>query len=315
MKEYLICSAFWCVFTLILCAFGKAVKRDSKNISESLIWGYIVYSMLIAVVGVPMQVLNLPWLAFGVYVGMLWGGIIAYIIYAVKYKNVKLISENVGEYVKNNWIVWIILGILAVMMLFYYAGFWLGNHQDDGYYITKVATLPYSQIGGNFNYTVGVNGSGFNSYIVNTWELEASVYVKILGVAPTLFLRLFQSVFYYFLFLNAIKFLAEKLIDKTGTEEEKRLAQYVVVFVPLICTYYLYLSNSGMLLIRDMFHLNTGMFLGGTVAKTLGVILFIIVYLNCEKSGNIKKLIIESIAVGIVLIVDECSVKESRGKP
>ena len=109
MKEYLICSAFWCVFTLILCAFGKAVKRDSKNISESLIWGYIVYSMLIAVVGVPMQVLNLPWLAFGVYVGMLWGGIIAYIIYAVKYKNVKLISENVGEYVKNNWIVWIIL--------------------------------------------------------------------------------------------------------------------------------------------------------------------------------------------------------------
>ena len=85
MKEYLICSAFWCVFTLILCAFGKAVKRDSKNISESLIWGYIVYSMLIAVVGVPMQVLNLPWLAFGVYVGMLWGGIIAYIIYAVKY--------------------------------------------------------------------------------------------------------------------------------------------------------------------------------------------------------------------------------------
>ncbi len=36
------------------------------------------------------------------------------------------------------------------------------------------------------------------------------------------------------------------------------------------------------------------------MAKTLGVILFIIVYLNCEKSGNIKKLIIESIAVGIV---------------
>lgn len=302
MKEYLICSAFWCVFTLILCAFGKAVKRDSKNISESLICGYIVYSMLIAVVGVPMQVLNLPWLAFGVYVGMLWGGIIAYIIYAVKYKNVKLISENVGEYVKNNWVVWIILGILAVMMVFYYAGFWLGNHQDDGYYITKVATLPYSQIGGNFNYTVGVNGSGFNSYMVNTWELEASVYVKILGVTSTLFLRLFQSVFYYFLFLNVIKVFAEKLIDKTGTWGKNRLAQYVVVFVPLICTYYLYLSNSGMLLIRDMFHLNTGMFLGGTVAKTLGVILFIIVYLNCEKSGNIKKLIIGSIVAGIVLI-------------
>lgn len=145
---------------------------------------------------------------------------------------------------------------------FYFAGFWLGNHQDDGYYITKVATLPYSQIGGNFNYSVGVTSSGFNSYIVNTWELEASVYVKILGIAPTLFLRLFQSIFYYFLLLNVIKYFAESLIYKSGIEvdKEKRLAQYVVFIVPIMCTYYLCLSNSEILLLRDMFHLNTGMF-------------------------------------------------------
>ena len=61
---------------------------------------------------------------------------------------------------------------MIFMLLFYYAGFWLGNHQDDGYYITKVATLPYSPIGGNYNYSVGTMNTGFNSYIVNTWELE-----------------------------------------------------------------------------------------------------------------------------------------------
>ena len=55
-------------------------------------------------------------------------------------------------------------------------------------------------------------------------------------------------------------------------------------------------------MLRDMFHLNTGMFLGGTIAKLLGITLFIIVYLNCEKSKNIKKLILESIAIVIVLI-------------
>ena len=44
------------------------------------------------------------------------------------------------------------------------------------------------------------------------------------------------------------------------------------------------------------------MFLGGTIAKLLGITLFIIVYLNCEKSKNIKKLILESIAIVIVLI-------------
>lgn len=304
MKEYLICSVFWCIFTLMLYTFGKVIKRDSKSFSESLIWGYIVYSMLIAVVGMPMQILNLPWIVFGVYVGMLWGGIFAYIIYGIKYKKVKLSNGDVGEFLKNNGIVLGILGILGAMLIFYFAGFWLGNHQDDGYYITKVATLPYSQIGGNFNYSVGVTSSGFNSYIVNTWELEASVYVKILGIAPTLFLRLFQSIFYYFLLLNVIKYFAESLIYKSGIEvdKEKRLAQYVVFIVPIMCTYYLCLSNSEILLLRDMFHLNTGMFLGGTIAKLLGIILFIIVYLNCEKSKNIKKLILESIAIVIVLI-------------
>ena len=70
MKEYLICSVFWCIFTLMLYTFGKVIKRDSKSFSESLIWGYIVYSMLIAVVGMPMQILNLPWIVFGVYVGI-----------------------------------------------------------------------------------------------------------------------------------------------------------------------------------------------------------------------------------------------------
>ena len=34
MKEYLICSAFGCVFTLILCAFGKAVKREQSCICD-----------------------------------------------------------------------------------------------------------------------------------------------------------------------------------------------------------------------------------------------------------------------------------------
>ncbi len=70
MKEYLICSVFWCIFTLMLYTFGKVIKRDQK-VSREFNWGYIVYSMLIAVVGMPMQILNLPWIVFGVYVGML----------------------------------------------------------------------------------------------------------------------------------------------------------------------------------------------------------------------------------------------------
>lgn len=302
MKEYLICSLFWILFVVLLYYLGNAINGGKKSVAHNLITGYMVYSSLIAIAGIVMQLANVPWNLFALYVGVLWCFVLGFSLYKSKKDSISFSPVGIKEYIADNWYLYIVSIILVVILAFYYAGFWLGNHLDDGYYITKVATLPYSEIGNNINYAVGIENTGFNSYIVNTWELEASVYVKVLGVSPTLFLRLFQSAFYYYLFVNLIQTFGEILVEKGILRLKKATIQYGSTIVILLSAYYLYLSNSGMLKLRDMFHLNTGMFLGASVVKLFGVFLFANIYMEYRNKKSLFMIVLSVICVSIVLI-------------
>lgn len=302
MKDYLVCILFWIIFTIILYMFGKAVGK-SKSVSGDFITGYLIYSFFVAVGAIPMQLADLPWMLFAIYMGILWIGMAGIILYTAKRKKVGFYAINIKKYIMENWFLYVICIIVIFMLAFCYAGFWLGNHLDDGYYVTKVATMPYTQIGGNYNYSVGIPGTGISSYIVNTWEIEASVYVKLLGVAPTLYLRLFQSAFYYFLFANIIKWLAEYMFERSGANSiPRKMAQYTTAIIPLISTYYLYLSNSRILVLRDMFFLQSGMFLGATMVRLCGISIFIILYLKYGIAKQTVHMVISYIVVSVVLV-------------
>lgn len=301
MKDYLICTIFWMFLTILLYMFGKAISKKERNVSFSFVIGYVVYSFLVAIVGIPVQLMNLPWIVFSVYMGILWCAIIVVIVYAAKKKNKKY-TFNVRVYIKENYFLYIVCAIVIFMSAFYYAGFWLGNHLDDGYYITKIVTLPYTQMGGNYNYPVGVSNTGFNSYIVNTWEAEASVYVKVLGVIPTLFLRLFQSAFYIFLFANVMKVLVEEVVKAGEFKLSKSIPQYVTMIIPLFCTYYIYLNKEHILCLRDMFFLQSGMFLGATMTRLCGICLFMIAYLEYGISKKAIYMISSYVMIAVVLI-------------
>lgn len=302
MKDYLVCILFWTIFTVMLYMFGKAVSREEKSVSGNFISGYLVYSFFVATGAIPMQLADLPWMVFAVYMGVLWIGIAGVILYTAKKKKFGFYSIRVKEYIAENWFLYVMCAVVILMMAFYYAGFWLGNHLDDGYYITKVVTMPYTRIGGNYNYSAGIPGTGISSYIVNTWEIEASVYVKLLGAAPTLYLRLFQSAFYYFLFVNVMKYLTEQVVKTAGIKVSRNTAQYVAAILPLISTYYLYLTNSKILVLRDMFFLQTGMFLGATMVRLCGISIFMILYLKYGTRKKTVPMVIGYIAVSVVLV-------------
>ena len=284
MIDYLLCTIFWFVFTVCIYTFGNAISKTKEiSFSYGLVLGYLVYSFLVALGGIPLQLLNAQWKFFALYMAILWILLLAFTIYT--WKKLKLytqFAQGVKLYIRSNWVLYVVCALLILMMLCYYVGFWLGNHQDDGYYITKVATLPYGTIGGNYNYALGVENKGFNSYIVNTWELEASVYIKMLGVQPTLYLRLFQSAFYYFLLLNLLKAFADRFLKEVDKEKNVTLAQYSVIIVLLFGMHYLFLSDTYFFRLRDMFHFNTGMFLGISVVKMMSV-LFYLLFFMCKR--------------------------------
>ena len=157
--NYIVCAVFWLLFTLMLLAVGKQLcKKDT--FSESLVWGYLCYSFPVAVGGMVVQIFNLPWICFATFVAVLWLVLVLLLVASVRKAPFCLSRKIIQEYVKNNWAIYLTMIILVGLTLLYYAGFWLGNHQDDGYYITKVATLPYGQTGGNFMYPLGVEGNG-----------------------------------------------------------------------------------------------------------------------------------------------------------
>ena len=115
----------------------------------------MVYSSLIAIAGIVMQLANVPWNLFALYVGVLWCFVLGFSLYKSKKDSISFSPVGIKEYIADNWYLYIVSIILVVILAFYYAGFWLGNHLDDGYYITKVATLPYSEIGNNIKLCSG----------------------------------------------------------------------------------------------------------------------------------------------------------------
>lgn len=300
MYSYLVCGIFWIIFTLMLCMLGAQICKQ-KSFSGSLTYGYLFYSFLVAIGGMIVQIFNLPWIGFAGYMVVLWCAIIFLLIkYRWKRNDRSLFKDGMLVYLQNNWMILFVMIILIGLTCLYFSGFWLGNHQDDGYYITKVATMPYTQTGGNFVYPIGKSTPGFNTYIVNTWEIEASFYVKILNVSPTLYLRFFQTIFVFFLYLNIIKFFADKVIKKTELLVHESLAQFIVVIVIFFDAYYLFLSDTGIFNLRDMFMVNTGMFLGNSIVRMLSLFLLVSVAIDYDKIS--MKMVGYFIVVSVVLM-------------
>ena len=120
MKEYLVCGCFFLIFTMLLYALGKAVDR--------IFFAYMSVVLLLAVLK---------------------------IIYSIKQENyIKIVTLK--NFVKCNWFLIVLTIILCYMMFYYYRAFWYGNHLDDGYYLTKIATIASGCENNIDNIPVGV---------------------------------------------------------------------------------------------------------------------------------------------------------------
>lgn len=298
MLDYIVCFVFWTALIICLHIIGRAATRGIKSNSYSFVVGYLIYSFPIAIAGVFVQIANIPWWIFAVFVGLLWCALLGWSVFKMKKEKITAFSMNIKQYIQSNWIMLGICATLIGILFFNFAGFWLDNHLDDGYYVVKAATLPYMGYGDN--YSVGVPHTSLDSYILNTWELEASVYVKVLGVKVTLFLRLFQSAFYYFLFLNVVCALFERIIEAAGLKVGKMASQYGALVVLVFGMYNIFLTNTKLFALRDMFHFNSGMYLGSSVVKMIGIAILILFYFDRQKIS--LKMVCGVFAIAVVLI-------------
>ena len=143
MINYLICSLFFCASIAYLFLLGLSLTKDIKNLSKNVIIGFIFYSFITSFFLLIIQLFKLPWV-FALYVVILTIILLGIFICMCLRRNKTLISkQNILALLKNNYFLFVIVFILFGIYLLQFDLIWINNHLDDGYYLTKIATLPY----------------------------------------------------------------------------------------------------------------------------------------------------------------------------
>lgn len=299
MIEYILCTFFWIVFTIFIYAIGNVFVEKNVCQAYKFVAGYVLYTFTMAVPAMVIQLFNLPWMIFEAYMIIAIVVFVGMIIWHKKKKGY-FFSCSIHEFLKQNFMMILVCVALAFMLLFYFRMFWEGNHLDDGYYVTKVAVLPELTTGFRTNYAVGAASSTVDSYVLNTWELEASVFVHLLDVHPTLYLRLFQSVFHYLVCLNCILAFSTKLICGLSKKISPFEAQFPVGAMMLLFLYDLFAEGTNFFYVSDMTQNNTAMYYGGALVKVISIIALLVFYI--EEKRISWKMFLGVIAISIALI-------------
>lgn len=299
MIEYILGTLFWSIFTVFIYAIGNVLIEQDKCQAYKFVAGYVLYTVVMAIPAIVVQFFNFPWVVYEAYMLFMILIFIGLIIWHKKKKGY-FFSCNICEFLKDNFMVIVVCMALAFMLFFYFRMFWEGNHLDDGYYVTKVATLPELETGFRTNYAVGVQSSVVDSYVLNTWELEASVFVHLLGVHATLYLRLFQSIFHYLVCLNCILAFSSKLVSNLSKNVSSFEAQFPVGAMLLLFLYDLFAEGTNIFYVSDMTQNNTAMYYGGALVKVISIIILLLFYIE-EKNISLK-MIFGVIGISVALI-------------
>ena len=81
MIEYIKCGLFFIAFTIVIYVFGAFISNEKSSWASRFVKGYIVYSFFVAILGIIVQLLNLNWKIFEIFMILLFGIIFMYCVF------------------------------------------------------------------------------------------------------------------------------------------------------------------------------------------------------------------------------------------
>lgn len=303
MLDYI--SGALILLALVLFSFliGCATRKEI-HFAKNTLTGYLIYSFLIAIVFIPIQILKFSWFISLIFWLMIMIALIIYIIYQFS-KHKDLIKE-LKRYplIKNYWLLFIICIILVILSVLNVELFWLSNHLDDGYYLTKITNLPYLEQPFNTNYASGIvnTSTTFDTYLLNVWELEASIIVYLTKIDGVIFARLFLSAFNYLLFALSVYILAEKLFENIFKDKKYPLLYLQASsLILLVFTFNMsVMVDTNLIVLQDSWQFNSAMYYGAMFIRTIGILCYFIYFIDIKEIT--LKNIFSIIALSIILI-------------
>ena len=282
---------------------GGAFTNKEGSYSYQFIVGYMIFSFCVALGGIFIQLLNLSWWIFVMYLVAVYGvlSFVAISVMAAKHTPIIQFSKLKDFFWQQRFllIVSIFLTILAVSQI---GMIWNDNTADDGYFISLVGSLPYSP---NTFYTAPRTGfqvslKALGPYIINTIYSEYSVYSFFTGIKAPLFCRLYMSFFNYFLYGSTIVVLTENVFKQFKFNINKNLYQYTTFIMLFFAFTQTFMGKYHLIDVYDNWQYNTAMFYGSSIVRMMSLLWIVIPIFN--KNRISWREVIMMAGVGFVLI-------------
>ena len=275
------------IFSFYLFTIGTAIF-PKKKAPYRFIAGYIVYLSASAIVGIPLQVLQGEWKIFYYYELILISVSLLISVIRILKRKISLFEKGM---ISHYWFVFLPAIAMIFISLFYNHYYWFNEATDGGFYLTRIATLPYIKNPFITNSSVGniAYPKLLDVYNYSVFELNASFFVYLLDMIPTLFARGFLSLFNYFLFSCSIYCLT----DYINSQLKKPVEDYYLQYASVSLLIFGFCARQILDILGIYFYsgwaMNVAMYYGSMVVRSCGMIWLIIPLLE-EKRFSIRSL-------------------------
>lgn len=314
MYNYFVGGLFLFSSILFFYLLGIAILKHNQSLPKNILVGYLVYNLMIAIVLIPIQLLVLPWSFACVYVVLLSISCFIFSIIRIKKYKIKLIEVSLKHMIKKYYFLIILAILLFFIFLMQLDLIWINNHLDDGYYLVRIATLPFEDHLFSVTHATGLteNYGAFNTYALNVFELEASIYVYLLHLDPSVYCRIVLNTFNYFLAICTVYVLAETIIQSTKIKIKESFIQYLPIVLVIFSFDARVMQETGLLVVQDSWQFNSAMWYGSSLVRVLGILWIILPFIKNDKItfwdivkvGSISLVLISksSIALPVIFI-------------
>lgn len=283
MRDYISGLLFLIWIIALSYLFGFSIRKE-HNFSTNLITGYIGYSFIIGLGLMVIELFDVPWMFALIYFFLTIFFILFYIIYSIKKNKLKITKEDIKNLFQENYFLFIIVLILMFISVISFSVYWLNNHLDDGYYLSKIVKMPYLDTPYSYDYPVNCYAKSMLSYRINTWELESSIYVYLLKINVFVYCRLFLNFFNYLLFCSTISLFTTKIYKKLNLSNDRfKFIQYIPIVIIFFATNMNTVYQIGFMHLIDHWQFVTAMYFGSSIPRTMGILWIMMTFVENDK--------------------------------
>ena len=298
--DYIVTIIFYLLFGLFYYILGLSAsfKKDYQETTIVLI-GFFLHTVFLGLIGILIQFFGIQWYLF-CYISIFWFiACLIFSIYKIKKNHIKIFKNGFYNFIKKYWFFLVLILIFAICLFCNAGRLWADNLTDDGYYLVRIANLPYANNSMVIDNMTGLKTSGMGTYVLNTWELETSVYLSIVPVLPTIFIRFGLAIFNFTLICCGVHSFIVNLSHKLNKNiDDNRYQYFCFIIMPAFFVMNLFTQSFLNIHLEDTWKNTTALYYGSSLVRILGPIV-LVNYLMSIKEIKLKNII----GFGIIMTV------------